>query len=77
MLTLVKRAWRVWRHVARRMGDAQARIFLTAFYFGVLAPFALVLRWRSDPLAIKKDAPRGWRARGEESGPAANAARQF
>ena len=77
MLTLAKRAWRVWRRVASWIGDVQARILLTAFYFGILAPFALVLRWKSDPLAIKRDASRGWRARAEERAPAANAARQF
>ena len=49
---------------------------LTVFYFVVLGPFAVVLRWRSDPLAIKRGAPRGWRARVEET-PAAHAARQF
>ncbi len=52
MLSFLKSVWRVWRHVARRIGDLQARILLTAFYFVVFAPFALALRWKSDPLAI-------------------------
>ena len=77
MLTFVKGTWQVWRRVGRRIGDAQARILLTGFYFVILAPFALVLRWKSDPLAIKKGTPRGWRARSEESAPSAHAARQF
>jgi len=76
MLEFMKRGWRGWQRVARMIGDVQARLLLTVFYFVVLGPFAVVLRWRSDPLAIKRGAPRGWRARVEET-PAAHAARQF
>ena len=76
MLEFTKRGWRGWQRVARMIGDVQARLLLTVFYFVVLGPFAVVLRWRSDPLAIKRGAPRGWRARVEET-PAAHAARQF
>jgi hypothetical protein len=55
-------AWRWWTRVARRIGDVQARILLSLFYFVILGPFALVLR-RRDPLAIRPGAPRGWRPR--------------
>jgi hypothetical protein len=48
--------------VARRIGDVQARILLSVFYFVIMAPFALVLR-RGDPLAIRPGAARGWRPR--------------
>ena len=58
-------AWGAWKRVARRIGDLQARILLTLFYYVVLGPFALVLRWRSDPLAIEPGASGGWRARPE------------
>jgi hypothetical protein len=54
--------WRWWTRVARRIGDVQARILLSLFYFVILGPFALVLR-RRDPLAIRPGAPRGWRPR--------------
>ena len=54
--------------MARRIGDVQARILLSFFYFVILAPFALVLR-RSDPLAIRPGAPRGWRPREAERAP--------
>jgi hypothetical protein len=62
-------AWKAWRRLARRIGDAQARVLLTVFYFVVLGPFALALRWRSDPLAIKPGAPAGWRPRREPEEP--------
>jgi hypothetical protein len=54
--------WRWWTRVAHRIGDVQARILLSVFYFVILGPFALVLR-RRDPLAIRPGAPRGWRPR--------------
>lgn len=52
-----------WRRVARRVGDFQARLLLTIVYFLVVAPFAVAVRWLTDPLAIKARSPRGWRAR--------------
>lgn len=57
-----------WRRVARRIGDVQARLLLTVFYFVLLAPFALAVRLGADPLALKLGAGRGWRARQERPG---------
>jgi hypothetical protein len=68
--------WEGWRRVAKRIGDVQARILLTVFYFLILAPFALVVRWRMDPLAIKTAA--GWRPKeGTPGNPLERASRQF
>jgi hypothetical protein len=55
-------AWRWWTRVAHRIGDFQARVLLTVFYYVILGPFALILR-RGDPLAIGPGAARGWRRR--------------
>lgn len=55
--------WEWWRRVARRLGDVQARLLLTLFYFVIFGPFALIVRWRSDPLAIKAGTLQGWRPR--------------
>ena len=44
------------------------------FYFVILAPFAILIRWTSDPLALKPNTPKGWVAReGREN----NATQQF
>ena len=67
--------WRWWTRVARRIGDVQARILLSVFYFVILGPFALVLR-RKDPLAIRPGAPRGWRRREGLGHPVAGQARR-
>ncbi len=52
-----------WKRVARKIGDAQARVLLTFFYLFIVGPFALGIRWFGDPLAIKKGTRRGWRLR--------------
>ncbi len=74
----LRRAWVWWKRVARAIGDFQARIILVLFYFVALGPFALVVRWTSDPLAIKSATLKGWRVReaGKDS-PLERAMRQF
>lgn len=68
-------AWRWWTRVARRIGDVQARILLTVFYYVILAPFALVAR-PSDPLSIRPGAARGWRPREAPAGSLTERARR-
>jgi hypothetical protein len=55
--------WEGWKKVARKIGDFQARVLMTIFYFVLLAPFALIVRRTSDPLAIKAGTERGWGVR--------------
>ena len=55
--------WAAWKKVARKIGDFQARVLLTIFYFVLLAPFALIMRRTSDPLALKPGTQRGWGVR--------------
>jgi hypothetical protein len=49
-----------WKRFGRRIGDLQARLLLSGFYFLVAAPFALILKASSDPLSIGPKTPRGW-----------------
>ncbi len=62
--------WDGWKRVARRIGDVQARVLLTGFYFLVLGPPALLLRWRADPLALRPGSARGWTPREAATEPA-------
>ncbi|MGH7774856.1 MAG: hypothetical protein ACREQA_21740 [Candidatus Binatia bacterium] len=64
-MRVLKAAWACWKIVGRKIGDFQARMLLSVFYFVILGPFALVLRWRSDPLAIKPGTSRGWRSKSD------------
>jgi hypothetical protein len=73
-----RQLWAHWKIIARRIGDFQARALMTAFYFLVLGPVALALRWRSDPLAIKPTTPRGWNDMESRQGtPMEQSRRQF
>jgi len=53
--------WEGWKRIGRKIGNFQARVLMTIFYFTLFFPFALLVRWNSDPLAIKPDAGHGWR----------------
>jgi hypothetical protein len=54
----LKRIWQVWKELAHKFGNFQARVLLTVFY-GLLAPFGLGTRFFSDPLRIKRP-PTQW-----------------
>ncbi|MFQ5930111.1 MAG: hypothetical protein ACE5MK_10445 [Acidobacteriota bacterium] len=70
--------WKWWKQIGKTIGDFQARALLSLFYYVVFAPFALAVRWVSDPLAIKDGTPGGWRFRGKgEESPSERAIRQF
>jgi hypothetical protein len=40
--------------LAVHIGDFQARLLLTVFYFTVLTPFGLMARFVIDPLALRR-----------------------
>jgi hypothetical protein len=58
MLAMLRRLWAGWKRVGRKIGDFQARVLLTVFYFVILAPFATGVRLFADPLGLKQ--PGGW-----------------
>lgn len=77
-LSMLWRMWAAWKRVGRRIGDFQARLLLSLFYFTALAPFALAVRAATDPLSLKSRTPRGWLLRTAPVGdPLARARRQF
>lgn len=78
MATVAGRLWEGWKQIAKRIGDFQARVLLVIFYFAVFCPFALVVRWVGDPLAIKPATARGWRSKvATEGAEIERARRQF
>lgn len=52
-------AWKRWEIIGKVYGDFQARAFAVVFYFSVFVPFALAVRWLSDPLHLRKP-PAHW-----------------
>ena len=69
--------WEGWKRVGRRIGDFQARLILSLFYFLIFGPFALVVRFASDPLGIKPGVARGWTVRSEKGVVLEQATKQF
>jgi hypothetical protein len=57
----LRRAWKAWKRFGKKVGDLQARIILTVFYFVILAPFGLGMR-AADPLGLRQPGG-GWRPR--------------
>ncbi|MGE5060725.1 MAG: hypothetical protein ACM3N3_15900 [Betaproteobacteria bacterium] len=64
-----KRLWERWNRIAKAIGDFQARLILSVFYFIIVGPFALILRWAADPLSLKKGAAQAWRVKTESKDP--------
>lgn len=51
--------WEAWKRLAKRIGNFQARVFLTLLYAIVVLPFGLMVRLFSDSLHIK-NRPTKW-----------------
>jgi hypothetical protein len=73
-----KGLWERWKQIAKAIGDFQARLILSVFYFVIVGPFALIVRWVADPLLLKKSAEQGWRIKAEpKESPLKRALNQF
>ena len=53
VLRLLKLGWTRWKAIAHVIGNFQARVLLTVFYFVVIPPFALIVKLFKDPLALR------------------------
>jgi len=51
--------WRAWRRLGRALGMLISRVVTTIVYFVVITPFALSVRWSSDPLELRSG-PAHW-----------------
>jgi hypothetical protein len=69
---------KAWREIASYIGDFQARLLLTMFYFTILAPFGLLVRLFSDPLRVHNpEKHSGWTKRETRQASLETARRQF
>lgn len=55
-----KRAWKAWLRLAAIIGDFQARVTFSLFYFVIVLPFGLAVRLFADPLGIKGHRQSTW-----------------
>ena len=68
MLGWMVSLWRVWKHIARCMGEFQGRVLLTVLYALLVVPVGLILRLLADPLRRRRPPASNWVAR--ETAPA-------
>ena len=54
MRTWLRRLWEGWKEISGYIGDFQARLLLTLFYFTVAVPFGLLARLVADPLRTRR-----------------------
>lgn len=52
-MTIWKKAWNKWLKIAHVIGNFQAQVILTLFYFIFVLPFGVILQIFSDPLRLK------------------------
>ncbi|MBN1435354.1 hypothetical protein JW921_11375 [Candidatus Fermentibacterales bacterium] len=74
---LLARAWSAWKRTASTMGAFQGRLVLSLFYFIILAPFGVIYRITSDPLARRSSKRPSWLDRHEGPRDVKNARNQF
>jgi len=64
---MIKRFWQRWKAFAHVIGNFQARLLLSLFYFLLLSPFGLGVKLFSDPLRVKKRTLPHWISRRVEN----------
>ena len=75
---MLYRYWERWKAFAHKIGNFQARILLSIFYFLLFSPFALGVKLFSDRLMIKKRHLPHWiPSEATETNPWDKAHRQF
>jgi len=53
-------AWERWQIIARINGDYIARLVVNLFFFTIMVPFALGVKFLTDPLSLRKNASSQW-----------------
>jgi hypothetical protein len=61
-MNLLRKFWEKWKAFGHKVGNFQARLILTIFYFVVISPFAAVVKFVSKPLRLKMLRTSNWLA---------------
>lgn len=78
MRALFMTLWKGWKEIAVSIGDFQARLILTVFYFTIALPAGALLSLTRDSLQLRSRSDRsGWVARLIEEPGLCSARRQF
>ena len=76
-MNILRALWRGLLAVAKRIGQFQAWLILTVFYFVIVAPVALIFQLVADPLHLREHAASIWSTRVPPEDPLAWAKEQF
>jgi hypothetical protein len=57
---ILRVAWERWQIIAHVNGDYIARLVVNLFYFTIMIPFALGVKYLTDPLSLRKNASSQW-----------------
>jgi hypothetical protein len=52
-MNIFKQLWERWKLFAEKLGNFQSRLIMGYFYFFIVTPFALIMKFGSDPLTLK------------------------
>ncbi len=53
MINTLQRAWKAWLRFGHWIGEVMSWVWMPLFYFVIAMPFALVVRFVSDPLRVR------------------------
>lgn len=59
-MRLARSIWNKWLSFAHKLGNFNARVILSLFYFIFVMPWAIGVKLFLDPLRIKKRSPSYW-----------------
>ena len=77
-MKFLKKFWEKWKAFGHKVGNFQARLILSVFYFIVICPFAAVVKYAAKPLRLKALHASNWLPNQAKGGDMmAQARRQF
>jgi hypothetical protein len=59
-MNLVKKFWQKWKIFGHKVGNFQARLVLSGFYFVLVFPFGAIVRFGAKPLRLKMSSTSNW-----------------
>ena len=59
-MNLFKKFWQKWKIFGHKVGNFQARLILSVFYFVLVLPFGAIVRFGAKPLRLKMSRTSNW-----------------
>ena len=53
-MQFLRKVWQTWKRIGQFMGDLVGRLVLSVFYFTLVMPFGLGMRFFGDRLAMRR-----------------------